>query len=156
MADITNQKLGGTGTSMNSAGGAICAYRVVADITKAVADGLTTGEQIDLMTIPDGAYFVGLDAEIVEALSASTDIDIGTTEGDPDEYLDADSNANTAVGRFTAYTAACVTPVINVGEKTLRMEVATPATGKIAVTVWMGVPATENEEKARPRVYDNV
>ncbi len=158
MAIETNQKLGGTGTSMAIGNaGAIRPYKIVVDIAKAVADGTFAagGDQIDIMTLPDGSYFAGIDAEIVEVLVLGTSptTDIGTTTADPDEYVDGQTD--TAVGRFTAYVAASVVPVIIVGEKTLTAEFggSAPASGKVAVTVWLGVPVTTNFERASERIY---
>lgn len=162
MSVVTNQKLGGTGTVMGIGdGSAIRPYRVVLDIAEAVATesaaggSFVAGDQIDIMTIPDGAYFAGIDAEITEALvlGSANGIDIGTTTADPDEYVDAQTD--TAVGRFSSYVSAAVTPAINVGEKTLTMEVNGDGitSGKVAVTVWLGFPVTTNKERAAPREY---
>jgi hypothetical protein len=156
MTDITNQKLGGTGTNTAIGDGAVRAYTTVVDIAEAVADGLTSGDNIQLMTLPAGSVFFGLQAENLTALvmGATPLIDIGTTDADPDEYIDGQTKITTGV---LTDTAAALTTAAIATELTLVMELngGTLTSGKIAVTVWLGKPTIQNIEAAKPKVYTN-
>ena len=156
MTDITNQKLGGTGTNLGLGNGAIRSYTVVLDIAQAVADGFTSGDNIQIMTLPAGSVFFGLQAEILTALvmGATPLTDIGTTDGDPDEYIDGQTKITTGV--YTDTSAALTTAAI-ASELTLVCELngGTMTSGKIAVTVWLGMPTIQNIEEAKPKVYTN-
>lgn len=144
MADITNQRLG-TGATMGLGHGRVEVLTHVVDIQKAVADGLTTGDYVEILTLEAGTILLSMDAEITTALSLGTNntIDIGSTVADPDEYIDA--STTTAVGRFGAYVAACVVPVVLTTDTVMYCEVNgdTLASGKIATT-WVVVRPAKN------------
>lgn len=159
MADVTNQKLGGTGTSTAVSAYPLKTFNGVIDIAKGVSDNsYVKTEQFDLLTIPANATILHFDARITEALVLGTTgtTDIGTTAADPDEFVDAQTT--TAVGNFGAIAAT--TLAASDTERTLFAEFnnsgGTVDSGKIAYTVVMTVPAVETEEKARPRTYTNV
>lgn len=154
MADITTQKLGGTGTDMALGNGAIREYTMVIDVEQAVTDGFVAGENIQIMTLPAGSMFFGLQAEITEALVLGTTpiIDIGTTDADPDEYIDGVTTVTTGV--MTDVTAALATASIATElELVCELNGSGVVSGKIAVTVWMGKPTIGNLEIASPREY---
>ena len=156
MTDITNQKLGGTGTNLSVGSNNVRTYTGVLDIKQAVADGLTAGDNIQMMSIPSGAVTLAVTAFVKEALVLGTTpiIDIGHTDGDPDEYVDA--YTTTTVGAITA-TALAVTTTIESAERLVVCEVngATLTSGLIAWTITVILPSVENPVLARPRVYPN-
>lgn len=157
MANITTQKLGtGTGDVLSTGNSYITVIQEEIDIAKAVDDGLTSGDNITIMDLPKNTGMLYLDAVITEELSLGTSpqIDIGTTEADPDEYVDGQSD--TSVGRFTSYVDAGY-PLVITSDSTLYMQVAgsAPASGKVAVTLILVTPTDEAAKLATHRSYPN-
>lgn len=155
MADITNQKQGSGVTS-----GGLSNVRTiegVIDVTKAVADGFVTGDNIELMDFNAGDILLAVDARIIEALviSGSPTTDIGTTVGDPDEYVDAQTN--TAVGAYTSYVAASIATARIATDLTLYCELngTLVTSGKIAWKVALIPSADDNVEQSDHRTYTN-
>lgn len=167
MANNNDLQMGGSGDLYSVGNGETVVLRKVFDIAEAIAsaDGLNSGDNIVIAALPSGTVFEWLDAEIVETLSidsgASNLINIGSTVGDPDEYVDG--QANTAVGRFTAYVAGHLVTAVLTADTTLYLGVTgdklsdgtADATGKIAVTFKVTLPAKETLESAKHRTYTN-
>ena len=157
MTDITNQGSAGTGTDVTLGDNAIVSLTKVVDVAQAVADGFTAGDSIHLFNRPAGGLFWALDARITEALvlGTSQSTDIGLTESDPDDYVDAQTD--TAVGAFTTYAAASLALARIASEDSVYMSFAGSAitSGKVAVTMFISAPVQTNIEAAKPRVYPN-
>lgn len=155
MADITNQKKG----SGVTAGGKDHprTVRGVVDIAAAVADGLTAGDNVELMDLNAGDILLAVDAKITEALvlGASNSIDIGTTEADPDEYVD--NQSDTAVGVFTAYVAGSLGPSRVTADATIYCEIngAAVTSGKIGWSVTYIPSSDDGLEMSDHRSYTN-
>lgn len=156
MTTISTQKLGGTGTALSANGHPDRTYHGVIDIAAAVADGYVKGDSLALITIPANVPVLHFGARITEALVIGTNgtTDIGTTVGDPDEFVDAQTT--TAVGNFGAYAAT--TLAASDSERTLYAEFnsdTSVTSGKIAYTVTMPMPPVEAPGRAVPRTYPN-
>lgn len=154
MADITNQKLGGSGTGLSYVNAQRAAG--VIDIAKAVRDGYTSGSSIELVTYEEGTIINAFDAVITETLvlGTSNTVDIGTAKADPDEYVDAQST--TAVGRFGAYVSNTY-PQVLTADTTFYLELNGSAvtSGKIAFTIEADRPAKYNVGIGSVRQYPN-
>lgn len=160
MTNYTNIFQGGTGSipALGDATSVRC-IKMVVDVARILQlnSSFTGGDIQKLFTLPEGSYFLGIDSEIVTALSLGTSpaISIGTTSSAPTEYLSAQTNIT--VGRFTSYQAASVVPVILTAAQSIYIKIAggTLATGQVAITVWYLEPANQNFAIAAYRVYPN-
>lgn len=146
--DITNQSLGGTGDALARGTLNVGQYVVEVDLGRAAADDsdYVAGDtlRVKAMDLPAGTILLAVDAEISEALPASSTTNIGTTAGDPDEYVDAQTD--TAVGRFTGYVAGATATAVIAADAVLYVQVANAgaiSTGKIKVTVVAASPVEE-------------
>jgi hypothetical protein len=153
MANITTQKLGGTANYQVNG-----PIRYEVDIKTAVDGGLTSGDNIEVITLEAGTLLRAVDAEITEALvlGASNQIDFGTTEADPDEYVDAQTD--TAVGRFTGYVAGNGgIDTVLAADTTFYIQVAGDGitSGKIAVLIDAVAPAKSAKPLATKTNYPN-
>lgn len=113
MANVTNQKIGGTvniGTGLTN----IQVVKAEIDIAAAVADGLATTQLVQILSVPADTYVEVLQVENATALSLGTspDVELGDT-GDDDRFvathstLTAGSNHTiAAAGAGYLYTAA--------------------------------------------------
>lgn len=157
MTDITNQKLGGTGTAAAVGSNNVRTYTGVLDIKQAVADGLTAGDNIQMISIPAGAVTLAVTAHTTEALvlGSTPIIDIGYTDGDPDAYVDAYTTIT--VGAITM-TALATTATIESAERLVVCEIngATLTSGLIAWTITVILPSIENPVLARAKIYTNI
>ena len=127
------------------------------DIADAVANGLTSTDQISFAFFPEGTILLGVDAEITEALvlGATNSIKIGTTSGEPVEFVNAQTD--TAVGRFSAYASGATSTTLYTTDTTFYCEVtgAGVTSGKIKVTATVIAPGGELPGIAKSKVYTN-
>ena len=158
MADVTTFKLGGAnGDELAFGHDSVRTFRHVIDIEKAIEAGYTVGSSYAIMTLPKNTIVFAVDAVITQAIvsTGTLNTDIGTTKADPDEYVDAQTDAS--VGRFTSYVAAATAPHVMTADATLYAEfnATTLTSGKVAVTVVATTPASQDKELARTRTYPN-
>lgn len=155
MTDITNQKIGADSGDLGYAP-SIVVYGGEVDIARAVADGFTAGDSIQLMTIPSGGIHIAFDAEITQAL------DIGGTpltdfgydsEADPDNLIDGQTNI--AVGRFTTYTSLCTTTTVHTSDTKVYCSVSGAAvvSGKYKWSLAIIQPAIDSVGRAVKHSY---
>lgn len=160
MVNFTTLFQGGTG-SIPGIGDAttVRSVKLVVDVARILqlSPTFATGDIMKLFTIPAGAYFIGMDAAIVTALSLGTSpaISIGTTSSAPTEYMSAQTDI--AVGRFTTMQAACVVPLVKTAAESVYIKITggTIASGQIAISYWYLEPASQDFAIAAPKVYTN-
>lgn len=162
MVNFTTYFQGGTGSipALGDQTSFRC-VKLVVDIKRllTLSPTFATGDIMKLFTIPAGAYFLGVDAAITQALVLGTSpaISIGTTSSAPTEYMSAQTD--TAVGRFTSMQAACVVPVVKTAAESVYIKITggtiAGATGQVAITYWYAEPASQVFPIAAPRTYTN-
>jgi hypothetical protein len=136
----------------------IYTYTGVADLSELATAGFASGDVARLVELPNGAIVIAVDAEITEALVNVANTDLGNTissSTDPDDYIDAQTNS--AVGRFTTYTAAATSTAVLTADTHLALSFVTSGTptGKVAWSITFIAPAKDAKGIAAHRTYPN-
>lgn len=159
MSTITRYSKG-SGSGLAIGDNTMQIYQTVIDAAKCYEDGGTASDVYQLFVVPANTLLIVGDAQITSTLANVTSVDIGTTVGDPDEYVDAQTD--TAVGRFTAYvastpfsTGAAYKQVVTSETKLYLKWGALGATSAGKVSVTIGLIDLDAKEIARPHVYTN-
>jgi len=123
------------------------------DISAVNSDsGTADGDILQVLDIPAETLIMEAGVEVITALSSSATIDLGITGGDPDRYVDGDTNAT----GFSTLTATA--RVIAGSADTLDAKIAGAASsaGKIRVFAVLcdvsGIDETDNNTDAQ---HDN-
>tara|TARA_R100001460_G_scaffold15507_1_gene34177 strand:+ start:83 stop:547 length:465 start_codon:yes stop_codon:yes gene_type:complete len=123
------------------------------DISAVNSDsGTADGDILQVLDIPAETLIMEAGVEVITALSSSATIDLGITGGDPDRYVDGDTNA-------TGFSTLTNTARVIVGSAdTLDAKIAGAASsaGKIRVFAVLcdvsGIDETDNNTDAQ---HDN-
>lgn len=117
MANVTNQKIGGTDTISTGVTN-ISVIKHEIDIAAAVASGLATTELINILSVPADTYVEVLQVENVTALSLGTspDVELGDTSDD-DNFVASHSTLTAGSNHTIALTGKLYTSADTISAK---------------------------------------
>ena len=93
------------------------------------ASGTADGDILQCLDIPAETLIMEAGVEVITALSSSATIDLGITGGDPDRYVDGDTNAT----GFSTLTATARVIVASADTLDAKIAGAASSAGKIRV-----------------------
>ena len=106
--------------------------------------GTADGDILQCLDIPAETLIMEAGVEVITALSSSATIDLGITGGDPDRYVDGDTNAT----GFSTLTATARVIVASADTLDAKIAGAASSAGKIRVFAVLcdvsGIDETDN------------
>ncbi len=161
MANFDKYLKGTAGTKMSVGNSGENIYSGVIDLARLNGDGYASTDVIRLVPFKAGTNFAKFDAEITKALVGITAVDAGNTissSTDPDDYID--NQSDTAVGRFTAYTAGSQASAILTADGYIAVRLTgtidASTDGKIAWQVILTPASKDAAPRMEHRTYPNV
>ena len=123
------------------------------DISRINSDsGTADGDIIRVLDIPAETLIMEAGVEVVTALSSSATIDLGITGGDPDRYVDGDTNAT----GFSTLTNTARVIVASADTLDAKIAGAASSAGKIRVfAVLCDVSGIDETDRNTDSQHDN-
>ena len=114
--------------------------------------GTADGDIIQVLDIPAETLIMEAGVEVLTALSSSATIDLGVTGGDPDRYVDGDTNAT----GFSTLTATARVIVASADTLDAKIAGAASSAGKIRVfAVLCDVSGIDETDRNTDSQHDN-
>jgi hypothetical protein len=123
------------------------------DISAVNSDsGTADGDILQVLDIPAETLIMEAGVEVITALSSSATIDLGITGGDPDRYVDGDTNAT----GFSTLTATARVIVASADTLDAKIAGAASSAGKIRVfAVLCDVSGIDETDRNTDSQHDN-
>ena len=123
------------------------------DISAVNSDsGTADGDILQCLDIPAETLIMDAGIEVITALSSSATIDLGITGGDPDRYVDGDTNAT----GFSTLTATARVIVSSADTLDAKIAGAASSAGKIRVfAVLCDVSGIDETDRNTDSQHDN-
>jgi len=114
--------------------------------------GTADGDILQCLDIPAETLIMEAGVEVITALSSSATIDLGITGGDPDRYVDGDTNAT----GFSTLTATARVIVASADTLDAKIAGAASSAGKIRVfAVLCDVSGIDETDRNTDSQHDN-
>ena len=114
--------------------------------------GTADGDILQVLDIPAETLIMEAGVEVITALSSSATIDLGITGGDPDRYVDGDTNAT----GFSTLTATARVIVASADTLDAKIAGAASSAGKIRVfAVLCDVSGIDETDRNTDSQHDN-
>ena len=114
--------------------------------------GTADGDILQCLDIPAETLIMEAGVEVITALSSSATIDLGITGGDPDRYVDGDTNA----AGFSTLTATARVIVASADTLDAKIAGAASSAGKIRVfAVLCDVSGIDETDRNTDSQHDN-
>ena len=116
------------------------------------SSGTADGDIVQCLDIPAETLIMEAGVEVITALSSSATIDLGITGGDPDRYVDGDTNAT----GFSTLTATARVIVASADTLDAKIAGAASSAGKIRVfAVLCDVSGIDETDRNTDSQHDN-